>query len=520
MRTKFLNFRYENSAGNNFELPDKCRGKHPGQAKNFNCSLINHSDVIAFRQQLYQTNEKRDQEIFLLNFLKICNPKRSKSCKRMVTVTYFIPKISGEELQVCRQMFETVSAKPASHVSNAVNRISKREILNGTLLQAGKRKILDNITSKQEKLLALEKGSLNSFVKAIAGKDMVEIEDTEELNSGQELLYNIIEDTRTTSYKKKRINLIVEEEEVPVNYLNLTNFETCRICLENRESLVNIFRNAEENQQTVADLVEFCLPIQVKPGDGFPQKICKDCVKQVQVACYLKKNCLDSLKIMESIAGEKSLFKIPGNSEALDVCEFSNFVANERTRVVVTEDEDFMVEEYLIEDETPAENEVLMEIEATADQVVEEEVEEESTEKERSLKLHAVIADPSMRPRKCYLCDVDFEITPEDHFSSAHPLIDYSLRCTKCEFDTDFPWFLNLHYQVHEDVFNLCPFCGKRFELYEWAKFSKHKNNCNPVTKERRQKILECEVCGAHFRDQSAFRDHYRKKHTKEVRFL
>jgi hypothetical protein len=44
--------------------------------------------------------------------------------------------------------------------------------------------------------------------------------------------------------------------------LEMEFFDRCRICLQNESGLVYLFENATEDQ-TYADLVAFCLPLQV-----------------------------------------------------------------------------------------------------------------------------------------------------------------------------------------------------------------------------------------------------------------
>jgi hypothetical protein len=58
----------------------------------------------------------------------------------------------------------------------------------------------------------------------------------------------------------------------------------------------------------------------------------------------------------------------------------------------------------------------------------------------------------TLKPAKCFLCDVDFgeDQTPEEHFKEKHNQIKME-KCAKCEFETEFPWYLNLHLQVSMD---------------------------------------------------------------------
>jgi hypothetical protein len=94
------------------------------------------------------------------------------------------------------------------------------------------------------------------------------------------------------------------------------------------------------------------------------------------------------------------------------------------------------VEEML---ELPTEKEEASEIEVMIDQNDELPVPEPSNP-----------SKPNIRPVRCFLCDCDFDSTPEMHFE-IHHIPDQMMSCTKCEFQIDSPWYMNLHKQLHSE---------------------------------------------------------------------
>lgn len=74
---------------------------------------------------------------------------------------------------------------------------------------------------------------------------------------------------------------------------------------------------------------------------------------------------------------------------------------------------------------------------------------------------------------------------------------------------------MNLHYQVHEDDFKICPYCGKKFQM-ESSLFSTHKIRC--LRKRDEVKIIyNCRYCEKEYKDPTSRRDHERIVHTDEV---
>jgi hypothetical protein len=80
------------------------------------------------------------------------------------------------------------------------------------------------------------------------------------------------------------------------------------------------------------------------------------------------------------------------------------------------------------------------------------EVETESTpaNKKETPKKTEIYGD--LRPTRCHLCIPNLEFEEDQmrirqHFEAEHGEIKLT-KCQKCEFETEFPWFMNLHYHV------------------------------------------------------------------------
>lgn len=111
------------------------------------------------------------------------------------------------------------------------------------------------------------------------------------------------------------------------------------------------------------------------------------------------------------------------------------------------------------------------------------------------------------RAEKCYLCDVIFtEDSDMEHFRTYHSEIKLT-RCNYCMFETEFPFYLNLHYQLHVDDFRLCRNCGRKFESRE--KYHSHIRTCHRkrIPKEERTKYT-CSYCPATYYTKSSFVSH------------
>lgn len=73
-------------------------------------------------------------------------------------------------------------------------------------------------------------------------------------------------------------------------YVNIN--AVCRICLSQR-GCINVFENSESNSppNTVADRIMSFARIEVQKDDGLPDKICRDCLAEIDHAFNLKAQC-------------------------------------------------------------------------------------------------------------------------------------------------------------------------------------------------------------------------------------
>lgn len=119
----------------------------------------------------------------------------------------------------------------------------------------------------------------------------------------------------------------------------------------------------------------------------------------------------------------------------------------------------------------------------------------------------------TMRPVKCFLCDVDFEDSPEAHFELNHKEIK-QMKCKLCDFDTFYPWYLNLHYQVHQNATKLCENCGK---MVKTTSFFSHVGHC---TRNREgMKKFACSYCPLRYHKPYLLKVHERC-HSGETPYL
>lgn len=202
----------------------------------------------------------------------------------------------------------------------------------------------------------------------------------------------------------------------------------------------------------------------------------------MKIACKLKSECLESQEIMESCVDELKYFE-----------------SSENTFDAYT----FLSQEY--------EEEELKPETIRPNSYHDEEDIFRQFQKEQPQKRSRADDYANVRPKKCYLCDVDFTTTAEDHFKENHTLIAQT-RCTMCEFETEFPWYLNLHYQIHADDVKLCDFCGKMFKR---GSYHSHERYCvrNKETMER----FPCRFCPATYL-RAYYRTVHERIHTHEVR--
>lgn len=120
--------RYSDPLGDSFEWPNpNC--KHPSNSL-YLCTQVTFDDVILFRQKLFQSKNKIEQDKFLLLYIKSADVKRHRiddndSVRKRVQATcfYFPQSNPNKKLRVCRNIFQRI-IKPIGY--NRVTGISKR----------------------------------------------------------------------------------------------------------------------------------------------------------------------------------------------------------------------------------------------------------------------------------------------------------------------------------------------------------------------------------------------------------
>jgi hypothetical protein len=353
----------------------------------------------------------------------ISNPKQHKGAKasRLVTAYYYVPTLSGERFQVCQNLFLEATGKTETAIRHLRNRLLKNELLaNGNLpgetkvnrKRADKSKLEESIVARKEKILSLKKGSF-SLVQNQSGVNEPEVVINE------------------SGFKQSRTRQI-----------DLNDLDCCRLCLQNKKGLLSIFRKGAKTGHSPADLIQSCLPIKLNRNDGMPQKICSDCFGQVQVANQLKLNSMESMRIMMGMMMENEGYQIPENRDALEDYIESDEKIDEDLEM---EDTVEIFKEEILEQEE-------LEIKEEPDEPINPP--ESPDDPPNPEKTRKIFSGPSIIPRKCYLCNEKFRDTPEEHFSACHQLVENS-NCSKCSFETEFPWILNLHYQVHQDDYKI-----------------------------------------------------------------
>lgn len=240
-----------------------------------------------------------------------------------------------------------------------------------------------------------------------------------------------------------------------------------------------------------------------------PDKICEFCLEKVKIACSLKASWIESERVVAS---------------TIEMCKSYQDIENSNAETIIS---DLYSQEKLL-NELPIgdifeidENDLIEELEETEYNEMEPNtkiIKLQSSGKIRESKGRWDSIDPSeITAVKCYLCDnFNFEVTMEEHFEKCHN--DFEMKqCTFCDFRTEYPFYMNLHYQVHADDFRICAFCNQKIPR---TQFFSHKRSCMPMAL-RKPKVhtrYKCRYCEKTY-STSSFRNTHEKIHTKEVSF-
>lgn len=453
---KYINRRkklYTCPFGDKFTFPEVCQELH--NKDRFNCLSFTHEDVLAMRNKIYATHDKIAQDKFASQFVVGYAPKRRRPRKDTnkpsifrhgISMIYTLENRNGKKINVCKSMFTAVTGFSRERIVNVAKQSNSGQIKEK---RGGDRRSTVFVDKRIIKLVQQTEKELEKEKQDFTNEDNIP-------------LAQIVKEKMSKKERKRKKQEY--QEVVPEHVLIQTDliepkseifglelFDLCRICLQNESELVYLFEFCTEDQ-TNADLVQFCLPLKVRflapdskflfllisknhfqlnPDDGLPQNICKTCLERVQISCKLKSDYEASAKIMDNYLKQAKV----------EPAETMTFEAE-------TLDSTVKVEENFVslnkEQEELPENEPI-------DQQIESEEEEEWKDQEMEVP-EFQDSTPKIRPIRCYLCDCEFDSTPEIHFEISHNKHSGQIMsCTKCEFQIDSYWYLNLHYQVHAD---------------------------------------------------------------------
>lgn len=282
-----------------------------------------------------------------------------------------------------------------------------------------------------------------------------------------------------------------QDERVLLNLEDL--FMVCRICLRNTENLSPLFEKVKDEDFSLSELVcETFSPLNIEtPNEElYPQRICKDCQEKLMIAHQFKQDLLESqelmlkiletpLEIQESAVSAQDVIENYENLEEEEFFENSGECQEEEQNLEKPDPHDFQIQPSRL----------------------------------------PRIDQSKVRAEKCYLCNINFQSTPEEHFQVHHKKIGLT-ECSICQFETEFPWFLNLHYQLHADDIKLCQNCGSKFENRQ--KYYSHVRKCRKRSLREDERIrYKCQYCEANYLTKRSL-DIHEVKHGKniEVSFL
>uniref|UniRef100_A0A182PCV8 Uncharacterized protein n=1 Tax=Anopheles epiroticus TaxID=199890 RepID=A0A182PCV8_9DIPT len=74
----------------------------------------------------------------------------------------------------------------------------------------------------------------------------------------------------------------------------------CRICLQQLPATRSIFELDPETQRTYSEKVMQCVDVEIYPYDDLPNRICVQCIADLEVACRFRNNCTSSSVVLQS----------------------------------------------------------------------------------------------------------------------------------------------------------------------------------------------------------------------------
>jgi hypothetical protein len=427
----------------------------------FKCNTIQKEDALAFRNQLYKSSEKRDQLEYISQYICITTPKNhtgNGEVARLMNVDYMIPTLDGNSVCVCRTLFQAATGIKQRRLQNINKKIYRHQLLmSGDITTSVEltdseksQKIQMKIAAKKEEILSLKKGTLGDFSKVIKEQQLNHDHEEEDESYMEELDQPELDFTEEFIQQEEQI---ADEGTYERVILDLETLEICRVCCENKNDLVSLFEKIEEMDLLPADLIMFLFSSTIEGTDELPKNICQHCLDNLVNACKFKKEWLESQQILD-----RNTEEFESNCDPRLLTDYEEKLREDcELQKQICYDEAYELPNEIEESESPPEEIVY---EECAEEIMEtQETQGILNENPPDFTDSDPVQQPNTRkrfaanikPAKCYLCDCQFETTPEDHFKEKHSTMELK-RCKKCTFETQFPWYLFIKFQIYFSV--------------------------------------------------------------------
>lgn len=156
---------------------------------------------------------------------------------------------------------------------------------------------------------------------------------------------------------------------------------SCRTCLESNLELESVFE-LFYNDQTFSNCLKIVAPIQVAENDGFPQKICKMCKQKTIDAYEFRNQCINSEENLRSV------YK-----------SFDAIIKEEDL-----EEEEFLVNEEYLEDETDDKESVPFYFTNDSDLIEEDPYDSKKPIKKTNVLVRSANKKVRAKKHKCDIC--------------------------------------------------------------------------------------------------------------------
>ncbi|XP_044743516.1 gastrula zinc finger protein XlCGF57.1-like [Chrysoperla carnea] len=269
----------------------------------------------------------------------------------------------------------------------------------------------------------------------------------------------------------------------PTTALKIDDFDLiCRICLQKSEFMLHI------STLNIIPMIEACSAIRITLTDTLPQQVCQKCVKHLENAWQIGKQCESADKHLRKLIETQSELKLEIKSENFKNENDSNYGHDDEVDT-----------ELSIKSENNTEND-----DVTTNDVYDE----SSTHKHLSnnIKRSRKILNKKTTT-KCEQCDESFSHVwgLGLHMKDKHSVDP--LACKKCDQQFYHRLHLEDHLNKHDNIEFKCKICEKQFDTVNIRR--KHEFKHNP-------KIFHCFKCDRSFKAKYMLNKHEQDHHSGE----